>query len=90
MVKLWFWGLREKSEVGAILIVLLWGRCKGLWTQRARTDPGKKAMKGRERNALSQCLSCHLQKTALPVQATYIIMSWKLYYWHPGLFVLKV
>lgn len=63
MVKLWFLGLRRKSEVGTVLILLLWGGWRAVDSHTGTAPDRKGSLKGRERRAVSQLLSCHLQKT---------------------------
>lgn len=53
-------GFRVKSEVGAISFS---GEGEGLKTHSAGTTPGRKAMTGKERRAMSQPLRCHLKKS---------------------------
>lgn len=57
--------------MGAVLIVLPWGG-EGLWTQKARTTPGRKAMKVREKSYVSAPELSSAENLAPPVS----IMSW--------------
>lgn len=77
--------------MGAMLIVLPWGG-EDMWTQKARTTPGRKAMKVREKSCVS-APSCHLQKTWRSLSRLFQSCPGrlqKLYCWHSGFAVLKV